>query len=83
MVFVSDGSRIPPNVFKRDLGVGEAIMVIPHTKGSKAVRIKFNKLDDLPKVPIEDSLKTFMPLLNHKIVNINQSSEEGNPFNNK
>ncbi len=72
---------IHPNVFKRDLGVGEAIMVIPHSKGSKTVRIKFNKLDDLPKVPIQDSQKSFLPLLKPKIVKAIQSNEEGNPFN--
>lgn len=72
---------IHPNVFKRDLGVGEAIMVIPHPSGSKTVRLKFNKIDDLPKVPMKDSIKTFMPLVKSKIIKVNQLSEEGNPFN--
>ncbi|HXH30974.1 MAG TPA: TraM recognition domain-containing protein [Bacteriovoracaceae bacterium] len=43
---------IHPNVFKRDLGVGEAIMLIPHERGAKTVRIKFNKIDDLPPVEL-------------------------------
>lgn len=72
---------IHPNVFKRDLGVGEAVMIIPHTKGSKSVRIKFQKLDDLPKVLMEEVEKTFLPLLKRKIIKVNQSNEEGNPFN--
>ena len=72
---------IHPNVFKRDLGVGEAIMVIPHPSGSKTVRLKFNKIDDLPKVAMKDTIKTFMPLLKTKIIKVNQLSEEGNPFN--
>ncbi len=39
---------VAPNVFKKELGVGEAMMVIPHAQGSKSVRIKFSKIDDLP-----------------------------------
>lgn len=39
---------IHPNSFKRELGIGEALMVIPHEKGTKTVKIKFQKLDDLP-----------------------------------
>ncbi len=38
---------IHPNSFKRDLGIGEAIMVIPHERGTKTIRIKFQKFDDL------------------------------------
>jgi hypothetical protein len=38
---------IHPNSFKRDLGVGEALMVIPHDRGTKTIRIKFQKFDDL------------------------------------
>jgi type IV secretory pathway TraG/TraD family ATPase VirD4 len=72
---------IHPNVFKRELGVGEAIMVIPHSKGSKSIRIKFDKLDDLPKVVMSESKKSFLPLLNRRIIKVHQSNEEGNPFN--
>jgi len=72
---------IHPNVFKRELGVGEAIMVIPHAKGSKSIRIKFDKLDDLPKVSMHDSKKSFLPLLKRSIIQVHQSNEEGNPFN--
>lgn len=43
---------IHPNRFKSSLGVGEAIMVVPHEKGSKTVHMKFRKFDDLPAVPI-------------------------------
>ena len=39
-----------PNCFKRELGVGEAVMVVPHERGSKTVRIKFDKYPDLPVV---------------------------------
>lgn len=72
---------IHPNVFKRELGVGEAIMVIPHSKGSKSIRLKFDKLDDLPKVDMPEFQKSFLPLLNKRIINVNQIKEDGNPFN--
>ena len=45
---------VHPNTFKNELGVGEAVMVIPHESGSKAVTLKFNKYDDLP--PVESKL---------------------------
>lgn len=54
---------IHPNVFKKDLGVGEAIMIIPHEKGSKTVRIKFSKTDDLEPLPMPSHEKFTMPLL--------------------
>lgn len=41
-----------PNIFKRDLGVGEAVMIVPLNKGSQAVRLRFEKLDDLDAVPL-------------------------------
>jgi hypothetical protein len=36
---------IHPNKFKRELGVGEAIMIVPHDGGSHAINIKFQKYD--------------------------------------
>ncbi len=44
---------VHPNRFKSELGVGEAIMVIPHDAGSKAISLKFKKYDDLEAIPIE------------------------------
>lgn len=38
---------VHPNRFKSELGVGEAVMVIPHEAGSRAINIKFDKYDDL------------------------------------
>ena len=43
---------IHPNEFKRNLGVGEGIMVIPHNQGSKIVKVKFKMFDDLPAIPL-------------------------------
>jgi type IV secretory pathway TraG/TraD family ATPase VirD4 len=57
---------IHPNIFKKDLGVGEAIMIVPHERGSKTVRIKFSKTDDLEPKPIPEITKTMMPLLDEK-----------------
>ena len=39
---------IHPNRFKSELGVGQAVMVIPHEAGSRTINIKFKKFDDLP-----------------------------------
>ncbi len=41
-----------PNIFKKELGVGEAMMVIPHFAGSKTVHIKFQKLVDILAPPL-------------------------------
>lgn len=54
---------IHPNIFKKELGVGEAIMIVPHDRGSKTVRIKFSKTDDLEPQPIPKVTKILMPLL--------------------
>src|SRR5690606_27106929 len=54
---------IHPNVFKKDLGVGEAIMIVPHERGAKTVRIKFSKTDDLEPEVMPQIAKTLMPLL--------------------
>ncbi len=39
--------KFHPNVFKQDLGVGEAVMIIPHSTGSLPVRLKFRKTPDI------------------------------------
>lgn len=57
-----------PNLFKQELGVGEAIMVLPHTKGSLPVRIQFRKTPDLAdhcKFPqiLKQKPKLLLPLL--------------------
>ncbi len=49
---------IHPNRFKNELGVGEAVMVIPHEAGSRTINIKFNKYDDLTPEPILKIEKT-------------------------
>ncbi len=47
-----------PNIFKRELSIGEAVMIVPLNKGTHAVRLKFEKLDDLEPIvipPVEKS----------------------------
>jgi type IV secretory pathway TraG/TraD family ATPase VirD4 len=48
---------IHPNVFKKSLGVGEAIMLLPHDAGTKSLRIKFDRFEDLPFVPMNKTEK--------------------------
>lgn len=43
---------IHPNRFKRELGVGESVMIIPHEAGSRAINIKFDKYDDIDPVEL-------------------------------
>lgn len=43
---------IHPNEFKKSLGVGEAIMILPHDAGTKAFKIKFDRFEDLPAIPM-------------------------------
>lgn len=44
--------KFHPNIFKQDLGVGEAVVLLPHAKGSLPVRLKFKKSFDLDKQQI-------------------------------
>ncbi len=39
--------KFHPNLFKQELGVGEAVVVLPHSSGSLPVRLKFQKSPDL------------------------------------
>lgn len=47
-----------PNIFKQDLGTGEAVVVIPHSKGALPVRLKFRRIPDLKVLDIPHVLKT-------------------------
>lgn len=57
---------VHPNIFKKELGIGDAFMHIPHEKGSKTIRIKFSKIDDHEPSPMEEIEKKMMPLLEEK-----------------
>lgn len=47
-----------PNLFKRELGTGEAVMVVPLGKGNHAVELKFDMLPDLPATKLPNVTKT-------------------------
>ncbi len=51
---------VHPNLIKRNMGVGEALVIIPHKYGSKAVKLKFQMVPSLPKeempIPAEKSV---------------------------
>lgn len=49
--------KIHPNVFKQELGTGEAVLVIPHSRGSIPVRLQLRKLPDLDAPVIPKLLK--------------------------
>lgn len=43
---------VHPNRFKRELGVGEAVMIIPHEAGSRVANVRFRKYDDMPALAL-------------------------------
>lgn len=48
---------VHPNKFKSSLGVGEAIMVVPHDRGSKTVHLKFKRFEDIAPKLLPEVLK--------------------------
>ena len=56
---------IHPNEFKKELGVGQAIMLVPHDGGTKTIKIKFDRFPDIRSKPIPMVLKTKLDLLEH------------------
>lgn len=54
---IAEEFRVHPGIIKNDLGTGEAIVLLPHSKGSKHVRLQFQMLPDLPAKHV--------PLVNH------------------
>jgi hypothetical protein len=67
---------IHPNSFKRDLGVGEAVMIVPHESGAKTVKMKFNKIDDLAPKPLPEINKKTLELLVFEKEQDQQKTEE-------
>jgi len=49
---------IHPNKFKSGLGLGEAVIVVPHERGSRVEVVKFQKLPDLLPKNMPEFLKT-------------------------
>lgn len=54
---------IHPNVFKSEMGQGEAVVILPHAKGAKSVQIKFGIRPNLAPVPIPKFFKAAPELL--------------------
>jgi len=74
---------VHPNEFKKGLGVGEAMMIIPHERGAKTIKIKFSKLDDLKPEDIPEQTKWVMPLIEEKEEAKKEPTEQKNDaFNN-
>jgi type IV secretory pathway TraG/TraD family ATPase VirD4 len=48
---------IHPNAFKRELGVGQAVMLLPHDGGTKTIRIKFRRYEDLDATALPKTTK--------------------------
>ncbi len=69
---------VHPNVFKKDLGVGEAMIIVPHERGAKTVRIKFSKLDDLKPEEMPKPEKSVMPLITEKEESKKEPTEQSN-----
>lgn len=53
--------KFHPNIFKQELGIGEAVLLLPHEKGSLPIRLKFKKSFDLDK-PVIPKLKKSEPV---------------------
>ena len=53
----AEAFKYHPNLFKQDLGIGEAVVILPHSKGSLPFRVKFRKSPDLDPPKIPDVLK--------------------------
>ena len=49
--------KVSPNIFKNEMGVGDAQMLVPHKYGTQHVSLKCNRLPDLPVVDF--------PMLSH------------------
>lgn len=53
--------KFHPNIFKQKMGIGEAVLILPHEKGSLPIRLKFKKSFDLDK-PVIPKIKKSEPV---------------------
>lgn len=53
--------KFHPNIFKQTMGIGEAVIILPHEKGSLPIRLKFKKSFDLDK-PVIPKIKKSEPV---------------------
>lgn len=52
-----------PNLFKKDLGTGDAVLIVPLSEGSQAVQLKFDMREDLKAESLPRVAKLEAPLL--------------------
>lgn len=75
---------IHPNYFKSELGVGQAVMVVPHEAGSRTIRIRFQKFPDLEPAPLNSIEKVkaqgLVPLKSSNEKEQLRSLNSQNPF---
>lgn len=57
---------VHPNRFKSSLGVGEAVVVVPHEQGSKSFHMKFKRYPDIERQPLTSVVKNVVPGLPEK-----------------
>lgn len=71
---------VHPNIIKRNMGVGEALVIIPHRLGTKAIKLKFAMMPDLKREemakPSEKPILGLNPKINEEssVNNINGDS---------
>jgi len=59
--------KFHPNIFKQTMGIGEAVLILPHEKGSLPIRLKFKKSFDLDKPVIPKIKKSELVSIAKKI----------------
>lgn len=69
--------KFHPNIFKQELGVGEAVVLLPHAKGSLPIRLKFKRSFDLdkPEIPKLHKVEAAGLLTSKDASNLNEKSE--------
>lgn len=67
--------KFHPNIFKQTMGIGEAVLILPHEKGSLPIRLKFKKSFDLDKPVIPKIKKSELVSIAKKIETDKESLE--------
>lgn len=65
---------VHPNVIKRNMGVGEALVIIPHRLGTKTVKVKFAMMPSLPRLELPRTIP--VPVLGLDSISKNETSQD-------
>lgn len=65
---------VHPNVIKRNMGVGEALVIIPHRLGTKTFKLKFAMMPSLPRLELPRAIPK--PVLGLESIQKNEPSQE-------